>query len=123
MLASSTCRAQQPDPYANEFRQQQIQHQSEQRTKLMETMKVIYFASICSVFKTAIGPTAINSMMAAQFQLNMPANQFLALEKEAKAVALARKSSGGCDYWHQHPEEIYRLRQLEWNAVQYQYYR
>lgn len=109
--------AQQKDPYVDSYRQQQSEREKQKRNEFLSAVERFGFASACKIFRTAEGMHVVALAFARSSSLYMEGSQFLRIIQNAKAAGLAQAARpGGCDYWHQHPEEVYQLRQLEWTA-------
>jgi hypothetical protein len=104
---------QQVDPYAGSYHQQLIEHYKERRGAFLNVVRNLYFALGCKVFASEVEFSGLyNGEVAALQQLVLVDRQLPDLVHKAVKDGLARaRQPRECDYWQQHPELVYDLRQ------------
>lgn len=102
------------DPYADAVAEAARAHYQERRKSALAAVRLVYFAAGCKVFPNPqdadlfVGTEARNL----QFDSVRFSDQGLwQAFRDAASDGFAQASrSGGCEYWHEHPDEVYQLR-------------
>jgi hypothetical protein len=108
--------AQQTDPYADSYQQQATAHFRQELDGLSNTIHNLNFALGCKVLTQQVqisrliaGP--VRALIEKAIQNGVDAVQIHNQLQEAARGGLALASEvGACDYWKQHPDEVYALR-------------
>jgi hypothetical protein len=125
----------QPDPYAMGTKQVAIQEYEAALWNARQAVKRVYFAWSCKVF--TVPPIALLAQIAPEgpflfkwrrkLQQNGIADKDMLartdyelltrLHNEAAAAGRVQAKEEGCQYWHDHPDDVLRLRNMAKNAA------
>ena len=106
------------DPYADQYEKDKMEHYKQHRSAFLESIQKLYFAVGCKVFpdEGSIMPF-VNAKSA--FLHYEALNSHLVDDKvsglmrgSAHAGMDQASQPSACDYWHQHPDEVFRMRQI-----------
>jgi TPR repeat protein len=109
--------AQHTDPYADSYKRGMTDDYVQQRETVLDLVRLIYFALGCKVFddEADIYPlwrSQVYAIGEKSYRFGEYDKNLIPLSDQAKRDGYARASqSGACDYWHQHPEAVYAVRQ------------
>jgi hypothetical protein len=112
--------AQQTDPYANSYRQQQVARYNQELDAYLNLVRTLYFADGCNVFEAKADAYLLyfpsydqlltkGALITRHSVQNQLFDQTQAAIRDGRARA---SQPGACEYWHQHPEEVYQMRQV-----------
>jgi hypothetical protein len=112
---------QQQDPYADSYRSQQVQRYNQEVDALLDLVRQLYYADGCGVFGRLNGGAYLlyypsyDRLYVRSAKIFGNGNHFRPLYDQievAKREGRARAAQPGkCDYWQQHPDKVYELRQ------------
>lgn len=114
-LAFNICHA---DPYADDYNKNKIAHHNKRHAIFLKQVTYIYFAVGCEVFSNEGAVLPLLNSMATQvvnedIADNIAPSGDTTPSKDAAAAGMKKSTNpNACDYWHKHPEEVYKLRQL-----------
>lgn len=106
------------DPYANAT----ADHKAKQKEGFLAFVRVAYFAFGCKVFMTVAATQSEGFMQVVVAGMWNSLGRPIVTAAElaaAKANGAARAANpAGCQYWHEHPEDVYQIRQAARAAFQ-----
>jgi hypothetical protein len=107
------------DPYVSEVARAAADHYAQQRKSFLDFVHVIYFAIGCKAINGGLVQPLIGRRW--DYLLREGGVSDRELHKaltEAERDGLAKATqAGACDYWHQHPDAVYRLREAAQVAI------
>ena len=115
---NSPPKTQAADPYADQYEKDKVEHYKQHRSAFLESIQKLYFAVGCKVLpdegsilpfvnakSTLLNYEALNS--------HLVDDKVSGMMRGAAHTGMDQSSQpGACDYWHQHPDEVFRLRQV-----------
>ncbi len=104
--------AQQADPYAGDYQAERIRQYKAQREDYLGQVEYLYWAHGCQVLPNEVVITPMLNAIAAGMDQTIIDVHVAGMRSEAaqRGVTKARMP-GGCDHWHEHPEEVLAVRQ------------
>lgn len=111
------------DPYAQEYRDALVGKHNELKSDTLNSVAYLYFAIGCKVLPNAYEANPLIGDMeqdllqdGANIQVAEP-DIFGAVEK-AKRTGLSRSQEmNACNYWRDHPDEVFKVRRLTHAAI------
>jgi hypothetical protein len=119
------------DPYADDYNKNKLANHKAQQDILLKNITNLYFAVGCEVFPNQFSVIPLINIMCTSLAdedvangipLELITNTMQTREAAKKGMDRAAKPKA-CDYWHQHPEKVYELRQAADSAMRAENYR
>jgi hypothetical protein len=105
------------DPYANDYSKSLKSTYEALRSSILDEVKTLYFAVGCKVFPSEMYVIQLVNdkseyliQEAVSNQIDFRQNPDLIRKAASNGMSLASQP-GACDYWHQHPDAVFDIRQ------------
>ena len=117
-------RSEQPDPYADSYANEVVARYRQHRVEFLNTIRNIYFAVGCKVLASEGNALPLIHNMGAVLNQEAIKGGIYFDEKldgqmrDAAREGMTRASQAAeCDYWRQHPDAVYAMRQAAGAAM------
>jgi hypothetical protein len=124
ICTSAFAQVQQQDPFAEQYRREQVARYYEARAAYRKHIRYLYFAAGCKVFTMEIHLIRLvlledRNIVSAANRAQLQDGKGIAEAKQA-AIQEGRQQASepnACNYWHEHPDEVYSLRRSAETAI------